>query len=149
MDKKGAPDQDAGRDGGYRQHDMGTVTGMKNSAGDKDGTGESEGRRVTRNDYGDYSRRGNGWLGGPPSLSPCRPHLAEVAPADPGLSPAHPTQHQLCPCLHWPHKYSLWLRVWSCIKNGPSPQPGIVRVNYCTCLCGYLYICSPTQCIYV
>lgn len=31
----------------------------------------------------------------PPSLSPSRSHLPVVAPADPGLSPPHPTQYQL------------------------------------------------------
>lgn len=99
----------------------------------------NEERRVTGGDRGKAAGEA-----GPPSLSPSRGHLPVVTPPDPGLSPLHPTQHQLWPYLQWPQKHPLCPRVWWGIKNGPSPQPGIVRVNSGTCLCGYLYTCPPT-----
>ena len=64
MDQKGAPDCDAGREGGMGSYDKETVTGMKAVQG----TGMAVVEVKAGGDGSDGSRRGNGsWE----SLPPC------------------------------------------------------------------------------
>lgn len=85
-----------------------------------------------------------GVLAGRTSLTPCRPHLAMAAPYTQG-SPHSAPARTSCGLASSGHtKILCGPGCGCCNKNGPSSQPGIVRVNSGTCLCEYLYIHPPS-----